>query len=55
MIPVLDRTPSPRPAVTAHQFGIRPLRAASNAWQRTAEVAGVVAFGLLIGAGVFPW
>lgn len=39
----------------AHAVGLTGLRPVSNGWQRTAEVAGIVAVGMLAAAGVFPW
>lgn len=39
----------------AHALHLTGLRPVSAGWQRAAEVAGIVAIGCLIAAGVFPW
>lgn len=39
----------------ARTVDLTVLRPAPTGWQRAAEVAGVIAAGLAIGAAVIPW
>lgn len=42
-------------ARTAHAAALPALRPAPTGWKRAAEVAGLVALGMLAAAGVIPW
>ena len=39
----------------ARAAGLTDLRRAPSGWQRAAEVAGLVAIGMLAAVGVIPW
>jgi hypothetical protein len=39
----------------ARIVSLAALRAEPTGWKRAAEVAGIVAVGMLAAAGVFPW
>lgn len=44
-----------RAACTAHAAALTALRPAPSGWRRAAEVAGIVAVGMLAAVGVIPW
>lgn len=44
-----------RAARTAHAAALTALRPAPSGWRRAAEVAGLIAAGMLAAAGVIPW
>ncbi|MCW2165369.1 hypothetical protein B0I12_002524 [Microbacterium hydrothermale] len=44
-----------RAARTAHAAALTALRPAPSGWRRAAEVAGLIAAGMLAAVGVIPW
>jgi hypothetical protein len=44
-----------RAARNAHAVALTALRPAPTGWRRAAEVAGLIALGMLAAAGVIPW